>query len=185
MALNKEGKIEDHPIVKIINCFLHSVRDIEAAAKNFIPLSQLWLMMSFMDAGDDLEKTKGKIKAKNESNRCGREIKNIYEAVELLDRIEKSNMPEALTNSLFLGLFSAFDTFKGNLLFFILKRKPVLLNALESEVNLREIFTFNKISLLKDSLIKDEIEKLGRESYIDQFRKLECWFDLKMRKFNH
>lgn len=103
----------------------------------------------------------------------------------LLDRIEKSKLPIALARSLFLGLFSFFDAFKGKLLFDIFKRKPSMLKAFDKNVSLREVLSVGNFKSLRNYLITDVIQDLGRDSYVDQFKKLESWFGLELRKFNH
>ncbi len=107
------------------------------------------------------------------------------ESMLALDRLVEANLPQTLLDSLFLGLFSAFDAFSGNLLTAIYKMRPELLDSLNVEIPLANILKHQTFDELKESVLYDEIERFRRKSYVEQFEQLECRFGLKLRAFGN
>ncbi len=182
---NSSEKIEDHPIAKIINNFLHDIRDIDSGAKHFVPLSIALLAFRFEAAIDDFKNGAEKINSDNSAQKAAG-IKKTHDAIDLLERIDKSKLPKALEKSLFLGLFSAFDSYTGKLLFEIFVKKPDTLNGIKGNISFKEAMRFDDSKSLRESIICETIENFRRESYIDQFNKLENWFDFRtLREYDN
>ena len=88
-----------------------------------------------------------------------------------------------MERSLFVGLFSAFDTFTGDLLTAIYEKKPALFGKIEREIPLSEILRFESFDEFKKSLLRNEIDRFRRLSYVEQFEALEKSFDITLKKF--
>ncbi|MCR4348161.1 MAG: hypothetical protein NUV55_13315 [Sulfuricaulis sp.] len=93
-------------------------------------------------------------------------------------------MPEVVETSLFLGMFSAYDAFTGNLIAEIYRLKPELFNVINRNVPVSEILQFDSFEALKESVLHDEIENFRRKSYVEQFEDMEKVFDLNLKIFD-
>jgi hypothetical protein len=153
------------PIAAAINSFLHRTRDIETAAKAFIPASAHLLIklsdetrrelddaMSLLEKDDDVSIIMG--------------LKISDKALRRLDRLNNSKLPWVLENSLFLGLFSAYDAFTGDLLSAIYNQKPELYTKMERTISVQEALQCKSFDDLKNSVLSEEIESFRRESYV-------------------
>lgn len=95
----------------------------------------------------------------------------------------KVNQTSVLINSLFLNLFSIFDAYIGNLMFFIYTHKDCYFNAIEKSITAKEISNLKNLKEIFNHFIDKEIDSLRRESYVEQFIILESKFKLPLRKF--
>lgn len=99
-------------------------------------------------------------------------------------RLHKSKMGTIVERSLFIGLFSEFDAFIGNLLTIIYEKQPELLKSVKREVTLAELLEFDTLDAAKKDMLEKEIDSFRRESYVEQFSLLENKFGLKtLKKF--
>jgi hypothetical protein len=89
-----------------------------------------------------------------------------------------------MENSLFVGLFSAFDAFTGELVNAMYQKKPELFHTITRSVTLGEILQFESVDALKQDLLEKEIEAFRRESYTEQFEAFGRRFDLKLTSFD-
>ncbi|MBK1829793.1 hypothetical protein JIN77_03590 [Verrucomicrobiaceae bacterium R5-34] len=175
-----------HPIPAAINRALHKYRDIEAVARILVPVSATIQKDMWDTAHEALKSAQAKIDDEAGQGQIDEVVAaELDEAFVALDRLGEANLPDTLLTSLFLGLFSAFDAFTGNLLVAIYKKKPELLEALNVEIPLTELLQHESFDELKDAVLLDEIEKFRRKSYIEQFDQLERRFGLKLKKFDH
>jgi hypothetical protein len=184
--LNAEEKEPKHPIPAAIDRALHKYRDIEAVARILVPVSATIQKDMWDTAHEALKSAQAKIDKEAGQGEIDEVVAaELDEAFVALDRLGEANLPDTLLTSLFLGLFSAFDAFTGNLLLAIYKRKPELLEALNVEIPLTELLKHESFDELKDAVLLDEIEKFRRKSYVEQFDQLEKRFGLALRKFEH
>lgn len=110
---------------------------------------------------------------------------DIDEALTCMERLSETNLPQTLLNSLFLGLFSAYDAFSGDLLHALYLARPEFLENLKVEASLSELLKYDSFSELKEAVLYEEIESFRRKSYIEQFESLEKRFKLSLKKFEH
>lgn len=174
----------NHPIAQSINKFLHRARDIKSAANIHIPLSLKRKKQRFTEIAKSLEGGEKLLKGKSK----GSEILGISKTIDAfrkLERLIQSDVPKILETSLFLGLFSSYDAFTGDLLKSIYIKKPELFNNLNRSIQLSEVVKFESFDEMKNSLLLEEIEDFRRNSYVEQFEKLEKTFDLKLKEFEH
>jgi len=80
-------------------------------------------------------------------------------------------------------MFSAFDAFTGDLLRALFTKKPLLFNSLKRQVEVATIMESGTLEELKRNLVEEEIEAFRRESYADQFGRLENLFGIKLKSF--
>ena len=110
-------------------------------------------------------------------------LKHVLDSIRKADRAIHSNLDRLLRESLFNGMFSAFDVFTGDLLRGIFQKKTTLFKSLNRTVDVSTILECTTLDELKRNLVEDKIESFRRESYADQFARLESLFGLKLRNF--
>ncbi|PJZ43811.1 hypothetical protein [Leptospira brenneri] len=180
--LDKNSK---HPIVISIDHALHSYRDIEAISR-LLYRTLIVMQQNMWDASLIELKKASTIKDPDGIEYFSNEMPaSSDEALLLIERLKESNLPSTLLTSLFLGLFSSFDAFTGNLLKSIYQKKPELLDTLNIEVPLSEILRYESFEDLKESVLNQEIEKFRRKSYVEQFDHLEKQFGINLKKFQN
>jgi hypothetical protein len=177
-----EQKPAEHVIGHVINTFLHRAQDVFDAAKLTIPITAKMqethreqLKRQF-DEGVTLLK---------ESSSIGEGIRKTQSAIVQARRLSRSDLPETIEGSLFLGLFSAFEAYTGNLLTAIYRKKPELFRTINRSVAVAEILGFKSFEELQNSVLDEEIEDLRRKSYIEQFKHLESRFSISLTKFDN
>jgi hypothetical protein len=157
-----ESTVEhSHLIAQAINKFLHRARDIEVAAVTHIPISVKRRKQKYSDIVKTFDEADSLSKQKNRASEIVKITKTI-EAFRKYERLEQSNVPEVLEISLFLGLFSCFDAFTGNLLKAIYSKKPELFNKMNRNVPLSDVLKFNSFEEMKNSILLNEIENFRR-----------------------
>ena len=100
------------------------------------------------------------------------------------EAIIQSKAIDSLVKSLFIGLFSEYDHFIGELMKVLYAENRSLLKGISREISLTELIEYNDIEAVKNEMLEKEIESLRRESYISQFEQLEKKFGIdKLRHF--
>ncbi len=173
---------KEHAIALAINNFLHRVRDIEVAAGIYISLSSRRRLRNFRRLIRELEKGEELLKDDAQSFQILGMTRTL-EAVRKLERIKQSNVPRILETSLFLGLFSSYDAFTGDLLTAIYSKKPELFNNVNRSVPVSEILQYRSFDELKDAVLQSEIELFRRKSYVEQFEHLQSTFGIELKTF--
>ena len=177
-----ESKRPTHPIGVVIDNFDHAVRDIEASLIVLMPKACEFVLKNSKDAIAEMEDAIKQVEAKNDQTRHA-SFARLDAAFSRLERIEKTKIPFRLQECLFVGLFSVYDAYFGNLLQQIFKKKPTLYECIRSEIKTSEILKFSSINQLKEKIIDDFVDDIRRKSYIDQFSQLESIFSIPLRKF--
>lgn len=179
-----EDGFED-PLISCVSRFLHSVNDVEEAIRVLVPIAiendekqQEDLVNSFKEA----EKYAKDANPANQALASSLFLKNSRRA----SRYVNAKVPNTLIKSLFLNVFSDFDTYTGELLLAIYAKKPELFQSITKSVPLSEIVKCDDIEKLKDKILLEEIETFRRKSYVEQFETLEKQFGLKtLREFKN
>ena len=94
-------------------------------------------------------------------------------------RILNGRPVEVVMKGLFIGLFSEYDHFIGELLKAIYAANPSLYKGLKREISLTDLLDFSSIEEIKRDILEKEIDGFRRDSYIDQFAGLERMFDIR------
>lgn len=178
-----------HPIADAILKGLHRYRDIEAVSRLMVPVAarmqkDMWDVAHKVVMGIEPEHSDSQQKPDND-DAVTPVSAELDDALVVLDRLSEADLPYTLLTSLFLGLFSAFDAFTGNLLRALFLKRPALIDSLDTEVSLAEILRFETFQDLKESVLADYIESIRRKSYVEQFEVLEKRFGLALRKFEN
>lgn len=181
--LNKvEKPIPSHPIATAIEKFLRRARDFESAVTIHVPLSVERKRDLFKEL---VSKIEDGFKFLNGSSTTETAVlTKILDSARRIDRLQKSNVPDMLRISIFLGLFSAYDAFTGDLLRAIYSKRPELLNKLTQTVTVSSLLQFSSFEDLRSSILEEEIDRFRRASYIEQFSELHKSFDIPLKDFN-
>ncbi|EEZ81779.1 TPA: hypothetical protein N2935_004513 [Vibrio parahaemolyticus] len=127
---------------------------------------------------------------------CGEEIDNpeeeksykvpIHQRVKteklsrMLARFELANA--LIPKSFLVSYVSEFDSFLGNLLKVIYRRKPELLNGSERQLTFSELQDFKSIEDAREHILEKEVETLLRKSHAEHFNVLEKKFEMPLKK---
>jgi len=120
----------------------------------------------------------------------GNKASQVVIATKLLDSLQKlirlrfSKAPQMLQSSLFLGMFSVYDIFTGQLLTAIYEKRPELFNRVNRAIPVSEILQHESFDGLRSLILQNEIESFRRKSYVEQFEELESTFGLNLRRFD-
>ncbi|EOW9660476.1 hypothetical protein ACO14J_000485 [Vibrio parahaemolyticus] len=181
---DEEAEYED-PVIKAVSRYVHSVNDVEDAMKAFVPMA---LKIEEEQHVQIAEAYKEAERCASDENPANRALSSsmFIKATRKANRYIASQVPRTLVKSLFLNLFSDFDTFTGELLIAIYNKKPELFQSINKSVPLSDIVKCSDIDQLKDRILLEEIETFRRKSYVEQFEILEQKFGLKtIKKFNN
>lgn len=98
-------------------------------------------------------------------------------------RVENFSLAgSVIPRSLLVSLVSIYDAYLGRLLRTMFLVKPEILNALQKNITLSELLTYNSIDEAKEFMIEKEIETVLRDSHSEQFEWLEKKLDMTLRK---
>jgi len=186
LAQKRVSRKSKYPIAAAIDRFIHRVRDTSLSAHTFIPLAAQIRKQQSEKLGKEIEKIKVSLEHEpDDSILESKEIEKTYQTLRMAERISSSKLPQTVERSLFLGLFSAFDVFTGDLISAIYDKKPELFNSMGKTISVAEILKYSSINDLKKVILNDKIETFRRNSYVEQFKELESDFDIKLREFPH
>lgn len=167
-----------------IDSFLHVVRDTEEAASKFIPLARRIEKKRLRKVEEDYDEAISLISSDSSQEKVlgGKKLDNL---VRKLERMTNSNIPDTLEKSLFLHLFSGFDTYISNIVLCVASYKHEFVNGIGKQFSVSEILEFKNFDEFKSKVINDEIESIRRKSYVEQFEYLEKKIGITLRKFKH
>jgi hypothetical protein len=172
-----------HPVHEAIEELVHRVRDLKSAAQRYIPRATDARVDEAKKCLSVLQENRPLLESPEQRIQVLAQ-KEVQKAIAQINRLKRSNVPLALVQGLFLGLFAAFDAFTGNLLRAIYARKPALYRAVNKTVTFGEVLAAASIDELKQQVLDEEIEDLRRKSYIEQFSTLAQRFDVKLTAFD-
>lgn len=182
--VNQEGvsteQIESNPIGIVLRLFLRSIDDYRDAVNIAMP--------AVIKARDEKIKNTVQVLEKYKPTPVGEgkteftikgphNIRELLEAINDVERLKDSRLVLSVVKSLFIGIFSEYDSFIGQLLKAIYYRKPVLFKSLKREITLTELLDFENLDAIKQDILEKEIEAFRRESYVAQFAELEKKFE--------
>lgn len=179
----KENK-QIHPIEAATNAFLHSVRDIEAAVRVFMPLGYEILKTRWEKTIETLNESLENIESDESEVRTAAQVA-FDQQYTRLERLKNTKLPYHLEKSLFIGLFSAYDAYIGELLKAIFEKRPDLLKKISKSIDLSSVVAALDLEQLKNEALEEYIEDFRRDGYAKQFECLEKFFDLQLTKFSN
>jgi hypothetical protein len=122
-----------HPVAYSIDSFLNRVADIELLAKLFFLASLKYLKAKGESIKQELNELKIYVKdSKNIDNAFV--IKKFEKIILSKDKLFRSQIYLVLETSLFNSLFSAFDTFQGDMLSSLFRKRPDLFSKLNRTI---------------------------------------------------
>jgi hypothetical protein len=172
-----------HPVVISAKRLIHRVRDIEDCGKSYVPAARHKLKEE-VHALDAQAQQLGRDVEQHSKPTHGVFVKEIIAVRLRYERLLNSRQAATLARSLFLGLFSAFDALLGDLLRGLLQRRPELFGVLGGNVDVKDVLAAADLNQLKAKILDDEIESLRRNSYVEQFVRLETLFNIRLREFD-
>lgn len=114
---------------------------------------------------------------------AAKEVSELQRLVRQVHKATSSRAPQLLKESLFVHLFSAFDTFVGDLLSALFEKRTELFSGLDKQVSFKEMLKSGRLDSVKESVLSAEIETIRRLSYLEQFKWIERFFDIKIREW--
>lgn len=101
-----------------------------------------------------------------------------------LKRREESSLlaPQVIPRSILVSLVSIYDAYLGRLIRTMFVTKPEMLNALQKNITLSDLLTYDSIAAVKEYMIEKEIESVLRESHSEHFDWLEKKLEIPLRK---
>lgn len=165
-----------------VNRFIYRAREIEDA----VPLVPIYLTRK----GAKLEKLIKEMEAVASLSLADLKDSpaNVARHIDVWMRVEREHPhgpfrpEETLSRALFLGLFSMFDSFIGDLLRSLFVAAPRLLKAINGTVSASDIAELGSLDEAKALLAERFIDSIRRESYVEQFNRLEKVFGLSTLK---
>jgi len=97
----------------------------------------------------------------------------------MLNRIELAS--SLIPKTFLVSYVSEFDSFLGNLLKVIYRRRPELLNESERQLTFSELQAFDSIQDAREHILEKEVETLLRKSHAEHFTILEKKFGLPLK----
>jgi hypothetical protein len=182
--MKEEKKEPNFPIAEATDSYLHAIRDIEAAAIIFMPLGKEILKKRWDETTKLLDQIFEDIDSSNDEVRLKAQVQ-FDQQFSRLDRLRNTKLPHQLEKSLFIGLFSSYDAFIGDLIRGIISKRPQLINKIGKKIDLSEIISATSIDDLKSRALDEHVDDFRRDSYSEQFSSLESFFGVKtLTKFD-
>jgi tetrahydromethanopterin S-methyltransferase subunit F len=157
---DKEDEVEiieeekfEMTLSSVIDSFVHKTLDIEECANQFISMARKNHEDNAKRLVEDLKKA-SKILSTDADNTIG--LKSIRKTVKEINRHSQSDLAATLEKSLFINLFSIFDTFIGDLIFVLYKNKPELYNSMHNTIQLSEALQYSSFEELKTVVLEKE-----------------------------
>jgi hypothetical protein len=171
-----------HPVGAAINTYVHRIRDIELAGRVYVPAAveahAARIKEFIKEIGGSVEKMKS-----DNAQEVALGIISISGAQRRLERLTFSEPGEVMARSLFLGLFSAFDAFTGQLIDAIFRRRTDLFASIDRTISFKEVLKAVDLLSLRAAVLGDELEAFRRLSYTEQFTDLRRRFDVSLTGF--
>ncbi len=169
-SAGKRPATPPHPVVDAVERLIHEVLDTEECWRAYVPSAEQSRQSSFNDLLSELEEVRKDVETSGVPAQAAF-IKRLFGWMRRLNRVAKSRRASTLAKSLFLGLYSAFDAFIGNLLRALFERRPELFNSLGGTVDVKDVLGAADITVLRAQILDGEIDSLRRKSYSEQFRR--------------
>ena len=174
-----------HPFSISLNSFLKGMDDFRDAVNLSLPAV---LKSRNEEMAKQLKELEKYVKVEEEGTKKvvakgAHAASHMLNTVDSVKRISEAKVTKVIERSLFVGLFSEYDVFIGNLMKAIYCRKPELFRGIKREISLPELLNFDDLDAVKADMLSKEIDAFRRESYIEQFAILEKKFDITLTKF--
>lgn len=172
---------ESHPLSITVSKFLHAMDEYREAIFLTIPLALEKREQQYDAARKKIESYGGKdvgdgrIEVRLQTAQAAADM---LAAVTEYERLGSFKIIDAMSRSFFIGLFSEFDGFIGELLARIYSAKPELFRGIRRDVALADLIALGSLEAVMKDMLEKEIDSFRRESYIEQFAELERKFEI-------
>lgn len=172
-------------ISKVTADYLASLRDIAETTQVVMPHLIGWLKDQRREATEKVEKAG----AVGKPSPGGINFRSAHDAVEFataqreLRKLHKNKSADLMARALFVQVFCEYDAFIGRMLTTVFLSKPDLMRSITREISLADLLAVNDIDTICQGILEKEVETFRRDSYIEQFAKLEARFDITLKKF--
>lgn len=178
--VSDRSPVLEHPIFIALRWFNSGISDYANAIRTTMPI----VVKSTVTAAERIQKKldgfvvedHGKVTLKAHGPHAAKEM---IDTIDEGDRLSRSRLPEVVARSFFIGFFTLYDAFIGTLLKAIYSRQPELFKSIKREISLSDLLEFDDIALVKSDMLEKEIDSFRRDSYVEQFLKLESKLEIK------
>ncbi|WKL53359.1 hypothetical protein Q1W70_01855 [Pseudomonas kielensis] len=175
-----------NPISNAVNRFVHKVLDIEECAKSCIPQAIQVYKKRARSINTAFKKNQAILEGKESREEKLVAARELRQALRRAKRFELDTSVFTLERSLFIGLFSCFDKFVGELMFAVYQVSPDLYKGLNCQLTVSEILGYPSLDELREAVLDKEIETVRRKSYSEQFKEFERRFSFEtLTKFEN
>ncbi|MBV4469312.1 hypothetical protein [Pseudomonas siliginis] len=174
-----------HLIASALSRFVHKVHDIEESAKNCIPQAR----KAYIRRAKELQSTFLSAQEVLDSD-CSAEEKlvaarNLRTMLRLAKRLSNDATIVTLERSLFIGLFTCFDKFVGELMEGVYSIRSDLFKGVGAQFSVCDVLEYPSLDEFKSAVLEKEIETVRRKSYGEQFKEFERRFGFEtLTKFD-
>ena len=137
-----------NPIAATISTLIHKLRDFEECADKFLPAASQMRVELLTGTARQIKDALSLIKSQDQHTRVVG-IKQALDWTRKSERAIHSDPERVLRESLFMGMFSAFDAFSGDLMRAVFQKKPALFRCLNRTVTISEVLECSTLDDLK------------------------------------
>jgi hypothetical protein len=176
--VSRTQALRAHPLAQVIRRFIGEMDDHLETIRVAVPAVAV-------QQSNDIKSTVEKLSEfrKDDSTGGPRYIaKDAHETQQLaalareMARLRQSRAVSVVIRSLFIGTFSSYDAYLGDLLRTVYIRKQELFKRISREITLSELLEFEEIEQVKIDVLEREVETFLRASYTEQYEDLEKRF---------
>lgn len=165
-----------HLIASAIERFVHNVRDIQECARNCIPQASRRFLDSYEDVVSSLEANQAILESDVSPEEKLVAARELRKTLRKSKRLKNDATIITLQRSLFIGMFTCFDRFVGELLEGVYSICPDLYKGLGAQYTAAEVLEYETLADFKAAVLDKEIETVRRKSYGEQFKEFERRF---------
>ncbi|MBT9236834.1 hypothetical protein KKQ11_13410 [Pseudomonas sp. MG-2] len=174
-----------HLIASAIERFVHNVRDIQECARNCVPQASRKFLDSYEDVKSSLEENQAILESDASPEEKLVAARELRKTLRKSKRLQNDATITTLERSLFIGMFTCFDRFVGELLEGVYSICPELYKGLGVQYSAAEVLEYETLSEFKAAVLDKEIETVRRKSYGEQFKEFERRFGFEsLTKFD-
>ncbi len=180
---NQTDHFSNHSIAKSIGKFLDAGNDIIYGANVFVPVAEKMKIDKLKKAATKQASCKKILAESDDLVEKAKANADLLSITRELQRMHNSRSSELLAKSVFIGLFSEFDSFIGSFISAIYEKKSDLFSYIGKEITIGDLRQYETLEALRTDMLYKEIESIKRESYIRQFEIIENKAKIELRKF--
>jgi hypothetical protein len=183
------GKENQPPVARLVDEFVNNFFCIGQTAQVVLPHISNWLQEEITKNRAKMDATFASIDSEGSSGDeyigtiSAHDFADFYTASREFEQLKSNRAPEVITKSLFMQMFSEFDSLTGKLLKIVYLKSDDLLKGISREISLADLLLHRDLDSVKRAMLDKEIETFRRDSYVEQFATLEKKFNLPLRKF--